>query len=362
MLHRPMRIIAGVAIIGLTLAATPAAQRVARAQTYSVLDLGASTPAAINRSGQVTGSRVFSAGQPAHAFLWNPSSPNTFIDVGLPKGYTSSVGSGLNNRGDVAGSGSGAPSIVDHALLWPAGGAAQFIGPTTKSTRSVANGVNDSQDVVGNLYGTGGGAFLSKIVSGTRQRFIIGNGSGYPNAINTAGQILVNTSTFDYPSGYLWTPSGAPGQGTSINLPSGYTAYALADTGALAGTRIDLPVHPYALPVAYSPLAGAWLDVPWPPAIPQGTWDWGRATGINNSEVVVGVASASDPNGYEVGNTGWIWDSANGTRDLNALIPSGTGWVLFDMNGRAPTINDSGWIIGTGLLNGVRHGFVLIPN
>jgi hypothetical protein len=63
-----------------------------------------------------------------------------------------------------------------------------------------------------------------------------------------------------------------------------------------------------------------------------------------------------------VAHTGWIWDSVNGTRDLNGLIPAGTGWVLFDYSASAPFINDSGWIIGSGLLNGVRHGFVLKPN
>jgi hypothetical protein len=71
---------------------------------------------------------------------------------------------------------------------------------------------------------------------------------------------------------------------------------------------------------------------------------------------------ASDSEGYQVVDTGFVWDSVNGTRDLNALITAGTGWVLCDLNASAPFINDSGWIIGSGLLNGVRRGFVLIPN
>ncbi len=56
--------------------------------------------------------------------------------------------------------------------------------------------------------------------------------------------------------------------------------------------------------------------------------------------------------------TAWIWDSVNGTRDLNTLIPAGSGWQLTQVK----AINDSGWIIGTGTLNGVERAFVLKPN
>jgi hypothetical protein len=41
--------------------------------------------------------------------------------------------------------------------------------------------------------------------------------------------------------------------------------------------------------------------------------------------------------------------------DLNALIPSGSGWELLEAYG----INDSGEIVGEGLLNGRSHAFRL---
>lgn len=43
--------------------------------------------------------------------------------------------------------------------------------------------------------------------------------------------------------------------------------------------------------------------------------------------------------------------------DLNSLIAAGSGWVLE----HATAINDNGWIVGTGQLNGSPRGFVLIP-
>ena len=45
-------------------------------------------------------------------------------------------------------------------------------------------------------------------------------------------------------------------------------------------------------------------------------------------------------------------------RDLNALIPAGSGWVLTE----ARDINDSGRIVGTGWRNGEQRGFLLTPS
>jgi hypothetical protein len=43
--------------------------------------------------------------------------------------------------------------------------------------------------------------------------------------------------------------------------------------------------------------------------------------------------------------------------DLNSLIPAGSGWVLTG----ASAINDSGGIVGTGVVNGQAHAFLLTP-
>lgn len=41
--------------------------------------------------------------------------------------------------------------------------------------------------------------------------------------------------------------------------------------------------------------------------------------------------------------------------DLNSLIPSGSGWTLTE----AYAINSSGQIVGSGIVNGVEHAFLL---
>jgi len=366
MFARSMCTIVSAAIIGLTLALSPAAQGVADAQaSYTIVDLGVSTPRAINRNGQVTGNRRFSPNHVAdHAFRWNPASPNIFVDLGLPSGYKAGVGYGLNSQGDVAGNASSpsGPSIGNHAVLWPAVGALQFIGPTKNSDLTSASAINDSKDVVG---GRAAGAFLSKIVNGNRSLYTIGPGAA--RAINTSGKIL----GYGNGSGYVWTPSGAPGVGTTSSLPSGYSAISLNDLGALAGERPYFVVAPWGpfdsvKPVVYfagGPLGdgASWLDIPWPAAVEGYEWIWGGAHAINSSGVVVGASARVDPDGYDTYAT-WIWDAVNGTRNLDDLIPSGTGWTLFNLNGPPTTINDNGWIAGTGTLNGQKRGFVLIPN
>jgi PKD repeat protein len=64
----------------------------------------------------------------------------------------------------------------------------------------------------------------------------------------------------------------------------------------------------------------------------------GYAKAINNQNMIVGATGS------------------NSTTDLNALIPSGSGWILT----AATAINDNGDIAGTGLLDGQVHGFLLI--
>jgi probable HAF family extracellular repeat protein len=43
--------------------------------------------------------------------------------------------------------------------------------------------------------------------------------------------------------------------------------------------------------------------------------------------------------------------------DLNTLIPANSGWEL----DTASAINDNGWIVGQGSINGQYHGFLLTP-
>src|SRR5262249_9738458 len=73
--------------------------------------------------------------------------------------------------------------------------------------------------------------------------------------------------------------------------------------------------------------------------------------GINALGVVVGYSQI--PGGSAL--RAFLYDTQ--MRDLNALIPPGSGWVLTTANG----INDAGQITGAGTFNGQTHAYVLTP-
>jgi probable HAF family extracellular repeat protein len=75
------------------------------------------------------------------------------------------------------------------------------------------------------------------------------------------------------------------------------------------------------------------------------------AMDINNLGQIVGYCDVS--NGPEVAS---IYQDGSMV-DLNTLLPPSSGWQLE----RATGINDSGEIVGYGLLNGVTRGFIIVP-
>jgi probable HAF family extracellular repeat protein len=126
---------------------------------------------------------------------------------------------------------------------------------------------------------------------------VIGSGVGIAGAINEAGHV----------TGYV---QHAPGQHRRAFL---YGDGNLADLGTLGG--------------------------------PQS-----QGRDINDIDQVVGYSDT--PSGHRA----FLYQ--NGTMiDLNGMIPSDSGWTLTSANG----INNSGWIVGEGLLNGTIRGFLLKP-
>ena len=77
------------------------------------------------------------------------------------------------------------------------------------------------------------------------------------------------------------------------------------------------------------------------------------AKGVNNYEQVVGSfqgSEAAKPQRAFLGMCGQQFD-------LNELITEDSGWLLQ----QAVDINGAGEIVGVGLQNGKRRGFVLVP-
>jgi probable HAF family extracellular repeat protein len=348
---------AAVALVGVT------GSRPARSQTvappYTITDLGtlggaASRASAINNNGQVTGEADNAAGA-ARAFRW--SAATGLIDMGMGRGFVGGQGDAINNLGQVAGA-AGQKGSFWQAVFWSAPG--QFQQLLSGNGQSEAYGINDAGEVVGidwNSFGT----FLSAVVGGKRKVTIIAPGQGLQGlGINAYGQVIIHNrsnGTFGNPFS-LWTPAVRNGTtGTNVVLGDS-TSGALNDGGQVVfGNILWTPDTPNGM-TGSSITLGA-LPSPYP------QYDGVGATALNNAAQVVGSQEsviAIDANGNATyADYVWIWDAANGMRNLNDLnndgIPDYPGWTLTGVAG----INDAGQIAGTGSHNGLSHAFVLTP-
>lgn len=93
-------------------------------------------------------------------------------------------------------------------------------------------------------------------------------------------------------------------------------------------------------------------------------WQNGKMRGLGSiPRLHDSKASALNDKGQVVGNAYYRTDEAallwqNGkVYELNTLIPPRSGWKLQN----ALAINNKGWIIGNGIHNGIRRGFLLTP-
>ncbi len=83
-------------------------------------------------------------------------------------------------------------------------------------------------------------------------------------------------------------------------------------------------------------------------------WENGTMTYLG-----LGDARAINDSGQVVGSSGvnaFLWQNSTMT-DLNTLISTDSGWVLI----KATDINEIGQIVGSGMINGENHGFLLTP-
>jgi probable HAF family extracellular repeat protein len=83
--------------------------------------------------------------------------------------------------------------------------------------------------------------------------------------------------------------------------------------------------------------------------LPGGTQSYAYA--INNLGQTVGASDSSAS-----GQLAVVFERGE-VRDLNRLIPAGAGWLLTE----AQDINDSGEIVGTGIVDGRVRAFLLVP-
>lgn len=94
-------------------------------------------------------------------------------------------------------------------------------------------------------------------------------------------------------------------------------------------------------------------------------WQNGKMRGLGSIlRLPDSKASALNDKGQVVGNAyhktdeaALLWQHGK-VYEMNTLVPPGSGWKLQN----ALVINNNGWIIGNGIHNGIRRGFLLIPH
>ncbi|HLF13577.1 MAG TPA: T9SS type A sorting domain-containing protein [Bacteroidota bacterium] len=323
------------------------------AQTYEIIDLGSfggfTEANDINNRSEIVGT----SNQPSPINIYGFNRAFLYDRTGLHNlGYSpigNSYANAINDSGHLAvtaevnGIRHGFLDRTDLAIL---------AGVTYSNVHDI--------NIFNHVVGTDGGSGAFVYYGGSNVKYLpwpgpAGVSGGTAYGINDRGEIVGDTQfdpdplNSDYHA-FLYNPYPASdSQMHDLGTLGGAEsfAYGINNLGQIVGESESA--------------SGQWLGFLWEkgamqalPTLPTTGIPRGYAKAINDHGVVVGssnVADGQQPHAF-------MWDTVNGTRDLNNLIPSDSGWLLI----RANAINDSGQIVGMGLHNGQYRGFLLTPD
>ena len=329
---------------------------------YNLGTLGGNTNAfAINNAGQITGTSAVASW---HAFLYTgtPGSGGMMHDLGT-LGGTYSIGSEINDSGQIAGSSWTTDDAAGHAFLYTgtpgSGGMMHDLG-TLGGISSWAYGVNDSGQIVGksatlpNFYEH---AFLYSGTPGVdgimHDLGTLGGTNSYGSDINDSGQIAGMSDTAGgFSRAFLYT--GTPGiDGVMRDLGSvhiddvGSRAFAINDRGQVTGSYDVLVDEFFNIPRAFF-----YIGTPGVDGMMHDLGITGYGYEINDRGQVVGSECAFNGTFCEFGHA-FVYTGTPGADgkmiDLDAWLNvnnpvEGAKWTL----SRGLGINDNGLITGDG--------------
>lgn len=331
----------------------------------------------INVGGQVVGSLIGTDGQP-HGFVWSINSAGVQEIIRLPGGalFWKDFPASINSAGQVCGRATTGPNTsfqVTHAVMWAA-----FDQPPSTFGRdcpwgdlSFATGINDLGEVIGRFGGCppnaeGENSFffsaggITPIGSFVTHHSTTPGGVPYTSYLSTAmainnsgvivGQAHVERADGLYERHVFRVRKGSLNNLEDMGTLGGWVAepHAINNSGVVVGDGDSDLTGNYTR--AFRTPANQGIS-PSADLIPTLGGTDNSARSINNADQVVGSSSLQDGAWHA-----FLYEDGV-VMDLNELISSDSGWDLID----ATAINDNGFIIGHGLLNGETKFFLLRP-
>lgn len=321
---------------------------------YELVDLGVGvSPKDLNSNLTVVGSRSTAAATNV-AFRWTPNGGIEDIAVGT-------VANAINDNEQIAGNSLTGAFLMDGASVreWDGIGAygindmgaisgdKTMVNSFRPSPLPIAPAVYDGKSWtiydIANVYarGTRQGVYADVYLLQDINNSGYAIGSWTRTGLTGSSPILIDTNAAVNSSADI----------TYLPIPNGGNANAINNQNFIVGaTGTNVATNSYAYAYLYDGASVRNL----------GTLHGGltsSASDINDAGTVVGSAwlsttytSIQDPTQYHA----FIWDEGNGMRDLNELVTA-PNWILTS----ATAINTFGDIVGTGIVNGEEHGFLL---
>jgi probable HAF family extracellular repeat protein len=318
---------------------------ISSAQTYSIMDLAPGSgfddalAYGISQNGMITGVGTVSATGELHAFIYSGGAFQDLGTLGYPYGAD---GVAINSSGQVAATGYG-PGY--HALLYSNGHVTRLGSIDGGSSEGLA--INSLGHIVGRAQ-NGDGGYQGFTYFGSFAALSVDTARGLNDSDQVVGSV-----------GYYWTYGGYVHgvehafvlTGSSLvdigNLGGGLRtsteAYAINNTGQVTGysTTADGSIH------AFRYTAGTMADL--------GTFPPYYTYGIS---INAGGDVAGNIETYVGGQVGAFLYSGGALHNLADLLgPGGAAWSQLIVT----HMNDSGWIVGYGAINGGTHGFLARP-
>jgi probable HAF family extracellular repeat protein len=287
---------------------------------------------ALNDDDGVVGMSDLMAGA-HHAFLATPGTGHmTMSDLGTLGGNNSTARS-INHMGWITGEADLANG-VHHAFVVT--NMANMMDVDGSTDSSIGRCIDDAGDVVGDFqFGSGSPmAFMMNGAAGPTVRIasMMGGGSTGDMGGSTGGG-----SMGDGTGGMTMMPIGPSGTGS--------TACAVNGIGQTVGSVMMTDGSQHAFLATKSGMGSMSKDL--------GTLGGpnSQAFAINASGMAVGMSDLANGTQHA-----FLYDG-QAMRDLNQMVPDGSGWELVE----ARSINDVGQIVGTGKMAGQTRAFLLTP-